>query len=287
MFRIIIIPKNVFNQGETIQVRIDLSNNNFSVTEGTLSLIGMEKVEFSVQSLFGKKGFHPGWSYFLPSRHLRESQEFLTQSHELSAILEGAKEEQIEIDVPENAIPSYYGDNGKVVYTIELDLEIEGHYRKKVIQQILIDSDYIQSHKTEINKINSGKIIINYPNPFVINTRNTFEVSTEGLHSIDTLRFILIGREIVTASSVTINNQVCELPLGQIQFDSDLVKIPITFSIPSKFQHNYEGLFSRMEYSIEISQVSETKRFGISRKSFTKLSELLVNVEYQKRQNDL
>ena len=287
MFKIIIIPKNVFSQGETIQVRVDLSNNNFNVTKGTLSLIGREKAEFSVQSLFGKKGFHPGWSYFLPSRHLRESQEFLAQSHELSAILEGAKEELIEIEVPENAIPSYYGDNGKVVYTIELDLEIEGRNQKKVVKQILVDSDYIQSNKTEINEVNSGKIIINYPNPFVINTRNTFEVSTEGLHSIDTLRFILIGREIVTASRVTINNQVCELPIGQIQFDSDLMKIPIEFSIPSKFQHNYEGFMSRMEYSFEISQVSETKRFGISRKSFTKITEFLVNVEYQKRQNDL
>jgi hypothetical protein len=276
------IPKKVFNQGETIPVKINLLDTNLHVIKGTLSLTGNEKVEFTIQSLLGKKGFHPGWSFFLPSRHVKESQDFLTQTHALSYIPEGTREEIITVEVPENAIPSYYGDNGKVVYLIELDLELENGNRKKEVEQILIDPNYERSPKSEIIKVNGGHITVDYINPLLIDSDNTIKISTDNIQDIYTLRFALIGREIVSASGITIENKICELPLGQIHFDTNLKNIPIEFRIPSKFQHDYEGLISRVEYSIEINNVTVRKRFGISRKHLNKIDEIKINVEYPK-----
>ncbi|MFX0084592.1 MAG: hypothetical protein ACFFAU_02880 [Candidatus Hodarchaeota archaeon] len=276
------IPKKVFTQGETIHVKINLLNTNLDIIKGTLSLTGNEKAEFTIQSLLGKKGFHPVWSFFLPSRHIKESQDFLTQTHSLSHIPEGAREETIILEVPENAIPSYYGDNGKVIYLIELDLELENGDRKKEVEQILIDPNYERSSRSETIEVNGGHVIIEYINPLLIDSDNTVEVSTDNLLDIDTLRFVLIGREIVSASGITIENKICDLPLGQIHFDTNLKKIPVEFRIPSKLQHDYEGLISRLEYSIEINNVLVRKRIGISRKYLKKINEIKVNLEYPK-----
>jgi hypothetical protein len=276
------LTKKIFNQGETIHVKIDISNTDVSIVKGTLSLIGREKVEFTIQSFTGKLGYNPGLSFFLPSKHMRESLDFLTQTHSLSLIPKGAREETIELEVPKNAIASYFGDNGKITYFLQLDLELKNGSQKREVEQILVDSSYKQILRTKKIEVNDGKIIIKYKNPLLINSKNTMKISIENLLSIDTLRFTLIGREIVNTSGIIIDKKVCDLPLGQIHFDGNLNDIPIEFQIPKQFQHDYEGLLSRAEYSIEISQIIIRKRFGIASEHLIKLKEIQVNVEYPK-----
>jgi hypothetical protein len=275
------IPKKVFFQGEIVSVKINTSDNKVPLVKSTLKLIGVEKVEFSVMSLVGKTGFKPTFSFLLPSRHIRESTELFCQTHTIESIKNGYCEETISFEIPENAIPSYYGKNGKVVYEIELELELEDGSHEIENQQILVDSKYQFSLETEEINVNKGKIIIEYQKPFLIGVENQFKILTENLTKISPIRFIIKGIETVKASSgMVVENEMCNIPLGQIQYDEDLRDVIFKFKIPSDQQHSFEGLNSRLEYYFEIHHVRPKTRLGVDYSKLIHLSRFPIRLEY-------
>ncbi len=279
------LPKRIFQQGERLPVTIQLSEITFPISKATLSLIGEEKVGFTMQSIIGKKGFQPILGLFFPTRHLKEATNFLVQSYPIELINNTLSTDTIYFELPINAIPSYYGDNGKITYQITLELLLHNGKHIAKTEEIIIDSDYKITEKIEEIKINSGKLIIHYKNPLLIGTQNQIEISTENLITINPLRFNLKGTEVVKASRVVMENQLDDLPLGQIQFDVDLDKIPLQFMIPSSYQHSYEGLNSRLEYYLEIHYVYTKKRMKLTRHFSKMLSKFPVFLENPKKSN--
>ncbi|MHA1332272.1 MAG: hypothetical protein ACTSR2_14485, partial [Candidatus Hodarchaeales archaeon] len=145
------LPQKVYRQSDIIPVKIDLSGDEKSIVEARLFLVGKEKTEFTMQSMVGRKGFHPGWSFILPSKHMKEETEFLNESIELDTTKSSIFEEKVEI--PENALLSYYGENARIKYTIELECTFANGRKRRIAEEILIDSDYKQIRRSESLKI--------------------------------------------------------------------------------------------------------------------------------------
>jgi hypothetical protein len=113
--------------------------------------------------------------------------------------------------------------------------------------------------------IQNGKIDVQYESPFIIGTENSIKISTQNLTIFSPLRFVIKGTETVKASKIVMDNEMCTLPIGQVNFDEDLQNIPLKFQIPSEFQHSSEGLISRFEYFFEVYSLKTKKRLGIVR----------------------
>ncbi|MHA1972072.1 MAG: hypothetical protein ACTSW1_03695 [Candidatus Hodarchaeales archaeon] len=272
------LPRKVFRQSEIITVKIDLGGDEKSIKEVKLCFVGKEKTEFTMQSLVGRKGFHPGWSFILPSRHMREETEFLNEAIDLDTIKTSIFEAKIE--VPENALLSYYGENARIKYTIELECKYDNGRKKKVIEEVLIDSSYKIAQKKESIKLGIGELIIYFDEPLLIGKKNKLFLSTKNLNNLSPIRIILKGTEILTASGITTENDVYEIPLAQISYDCDLNNVKIEFEIPSRYQHNYEGIQSRLEYFIEIHQILKKRGIIKFKEKLRLLKKLKVNLEY-------
>lgn len=273
------IPKKVFNQGELFNVTINISETEVPVANAIIKFVGIEKVEFTIMSVSGKK-FNPIFNFIFPSKHLTESTELFCQTHSLNSLTNGNFEETVEFEIPENAVPSYYGSNGKVTYEVMLELEFQDDTRKIKTQQILVDSTYQQSLMTEEIIIKDGKIAVQYESPLIIGKENLIKISIRNLTTISPLRFVIRGLETVKASKIVMENEMCTLPIGQVDFDEDIRDIPLKFQIPSNFQHSSEGLMSRFEYFFEVYFLKTKKRLGIAREELELLSQLLVQLEY-------
>ncbi len=271
------LPKKVFRQGEMIDVSINFSATKAPLQEGTIALIGKEKTEFTIQSIFGKTGFHPAWSFILPSRHQKEEIEFLRQTHEISTQDAHWNES---LEVPRNAIPSYYGDNGKVSYFLEILLNFEDGSSEKKTEQIIIDRDYEIEEKIEILSIQSGTLTICYSTPLQVGRKNRLNISTQNLTSINPLRIILKKIETYTANRITINDDNHSLPICQLTFDTDLSDTEINFEIPSRYQPSYEGLLSRCEYYVEIYYLLGKKGITSRRERLKLLTKFQTTIEH-------
>ena len=127
--QIINLPKQLYRQGDLIQIKIQYSPSDFPIQKCDVRLIGKEKVEFTFQSFTGKKGFQPIWGLLLPSKHFYQETILLDEPVELE--ISGKSHDVAEIEIPLNAIPSYYGENGKVTYFVQVRYESMTRVEKK------------------------------------------------------------------------------------------------------------------------------------------------------------
>ena len=274
------LSKQVFTQGEIIKIEIRYHNGNLPVREGKVSLTGTEKVEFNMQSFLGKKGFSPIWGVLFPTRHFAEKSVFLDDTYDINHT--GGDSDDVEVEVPTNAIPSYYGDNSRVSYMLKVECL---NKNDQVIQEeieILVDRDFKSEHKTEAIDTLGGSLTFTYSDPLIINTRNAVNISSLNLPMKTPIRFYLMGEETVTASGVTVNNTLKDLPLGQIFNEEDIKNYAMEFKIPSNYQHGYDGIQSRLEYHIELRSVDFHTRLGIKREKMKKIYRFLVQVDEKK-----
>ncbi|PWI47925.1 hypothetical protein CEE45_09120 [Candidatus Heimdallarchaeota archaeon B3_Heim] len=274
------LSKQVFLQGELIKVKIRYQNEDIPMKEGKLSFVGTEKVEFNMQSFLGKKGFQPIWGVFLPSRHFTEKIVFLDESYDINH--SGGDTDDIEVEIPTNAIPSYYGDNSKVSYFLKVECM---NTNNKFIQEeieILVDRDYQPVQKEATINIEDGTLSLSYSDPLIINAVNVVNITSHNLKMTSPIRFYLTGEETVTASGVTVNNTLKKLPLGQTFAEEDIENFAMEFKIPTKYQHGYEGLQSRVEYNIELHYVDIQTRLGVKREKMKKIDQIAVQVDEMK-----
>ena len=96
------------------------------------------------------------------------------------------------------------------------------------------------------------------------------------------IRIVLTGEESVSASGVTVNNTIKELPLGQFFSREDEINLVMKFIIPSEYQHSFKGLFSRLEYHLEIQYVHIRSHFGFKREKIQSISRIPLRVEEMK-----
>jgi hypothetical protein len=279
--QIINLPKQLYLQGEIIPVKIQYSSSDLPIQKCDIRLIGKEKVEFTFQSFTGKKGFQPIWGLLLPSKHFYQETIFLDEPVEL--VVSGKSHDVAEIEIPLNAIPSYYGENGKVTYFVQVRYESMTRVEKKAEVQILIDTNYQTKKQRDKADIGVGSIVIEHLSPLLINQENSISINTKKI--MTPIRLILTGQETVTASGVTINNPVKEVPLGQFFSKEDITDLQMEFIIPSGFQQSFEGLHTRLEYSIEVQSVHLQSRFGIKREKIRTISRIPVRVEVGKQSN--
>ena len=277
------LSKQVFCQGEFIHVRISPPTDIEKIVEASVSLIGVESVEFTIQSLLGKKGFHPTWNFLLPSKHLKEETEFLTQIQPIEDI-ETLSSINVVLEVPENAIPSYYGTNCRVEYRILLDIVFENGKKLQNTKKILIDSSYRPTDHVEKLEFDNGFIELKMTTPLIIGTENVIFLTIRDLIKYSPLRLVLARKEVVKASNIIIEGDQTELPLGQVDFNQDICKVPIKFQIPSDYQHNYKGLFSRAEYSIKLYHIQKKKKFLTTAETLKLMNEITINLEYPVRE---
>ncbi len=277
------LSKQVFRQGDFIQARISPPANIEKIVEASISLIGVENVEFTIQSLLGKKGFHPTWNFLLPSKHLKEETEFLTQIQPIEDISALSCTELV-LEVPENAIPSYYGTNCRVEYRILLNLVLENGKSLQDSKKILIDSYYEKIDHTKKLELENGFIELKMTTPLIIGTENIINLSVKDLITYSPLRLVLARKEVVKASNIIIEGDQTELPLGQVDFNQDIHDVPIKFQIPSDYQHNYKGLFSRAEYSIKLYHIHKKRKFLTTAESLKLIKEVTINLEYPARE---
>ena len=94
-----------------------------------------------------------------------------------------------------------------------------------------------------------------YSSPLIINQDNSITITTNNLKMEYPIRIVLTGEESVSASGVTVNNTIKELPLGQFFSREDEINLVMKFIIPSEYQHSFKGLFSRLEYHLEIFEL--------------------------------
>jgi len=273
------VPKKVFSQGELFNVAINISEIKVPLVKAVIKFVGIEKVEFTIMSVLGKK-FNPIFHFIFPSKHIFESTELFCQTYSLDSLTSGFSEETVKFEIPGNAVPSYYGSNGKVTYEVMLELDFQDDSRKIKTQQILVDATYQRSLMVEEIIIQNGKIDVQYESPFIIGTENSIKISTQNLTMFSPLRFVIKGTETVKASKIVMDNEMCTLPIGQVNFDEDLQNIPLKFQIPSEFQHSSEGLISRFEYFFEVYSLKTKKRLGIVREELELLSQLPIHLEY-------
>ncbi len=208
------LTKQVFRQGEIIQMKLNHSYEDLPITSGKVFLIGTEKTEFSLQSLSGKKGFHPILSMVFPSKHFVEECDFLESTFEINPT--GTDLDLVEIEIPTNAIPSYYGDNSKVSYILKVELQTNSGLWIREEEEILIDSEYQVIPFKEKIEIRDGFLNLTFQNPLIINSESSISITTKNLEMSKPIRLVLVGEEIATASGVTIRNSIKDLPLGQI-----------------------------------------------------------------------
>jgi len=271
------LTKRVFRQGEIILLKFNHSYDDLPITSGKVFLIGTEKTEFTLQSLFGKKGFHPTLGMIFPSKHFVEQSIFLESDFEINPT--GTDVDLVEIEIPTNAIPSYYGDNSKVSYILRVEFQTNTGIWIREEEEILIDSEYKSEPIKEKIEIENGFLNLIIQNPLIINSESVIIITTENLKMLEPIRLFLVGEEIATASGVTVRNCMKNLPLGQFHSQEDITDFSMRFHIPSNYQHSYEGLQSRMEYHIELYYVSSQKRLGITREKLRKISRIHVLLE--------
>jgi len=271
------LTKRVFRQGEIIQLKLNHSRKDLPITSCKVFLIGTEKTEFTLQSLFGKRGFHPTLGLLFPSKHFVEQCDFLESTFEINPT--GTDVDQVEIEIPTNAIPSYYGDNSKVSYILKVEILTNTGLWIREEEEILIDSEYQGLSIEEKIEIGDGLLSLTLPSPLIINSESIITIITKNLTMSEPIRLVLVGEEIATALGVTVRNSIKDLPLGQFFSKEDINDFSMRFHIPSEYQHSYEGLQSRIEYHIEILYVSSQRRLGITRERLRKISRIQVQVE--------
>ncbi len=276
--QIISLPKQLFRQGEIIPVKLQYPPSDLPIQNSRIKLTGREKVEFTFQSFMGKKGFQPIWGLFLPSKHFHQETTFLDEI--IATPISEKGDELVEIEIPINAIPSYYGENGKVTYLVQVQYENRDGEEKQDEVQILIDSEYQLKNLKDIVNIRSGSLTIQHTSPLIINKENCISITTQNINT--PIRLILTGNETVTASSITINNPVKEVPLGQFFSEENITNMQMEFIIPSEYQQSFKGLQVRLEYAIEIQTVISQSHFGFKHEKVQTQSRIPVCVKDKK-----
>lgn len=248
----IALTKRVYRQGERLEFKLLHDSGD---TDMTVSLTGGESVDFNMQYLTGKRGFSPIMSIFLPSRHFQENQVFLYQDfkiYELSDVLDNKNNY---LEVPENAIPSFFGKNSRVIY--EVEIKTNNSIQEKIIfrDHILVDAyNENETVKDEIFLESGGKLNIRAESPIKIDELNEIFVSSENISQKMNLKIDFTEKETVKAKSIVQENIIQQIPIGILEFDEDFPETALKFKLSKEIQQSSEATFARIEHYVTISE---------------------------------